>query len=127
MTFRSRLTFLEKKVAPDDDLSHLTDQELLEQLWELFRISKARHGEEVTEAEDQLFRIDPEQALVDSERWTLEHWGDSDPDAKEEYRREVEAKAASLETSRYVESVRRRIMDEYDQFMARKSLSAKQQ
>src|SRR6185369_5320002 len=73
MTFRSRLTFLEKKVAPDDDLSHLTDQELLEQLWELFRISKARHGEEVTEAEDQLFRIDPEQALVDSERWTLEH------------------------------------------------------
>ncbi len=118
MTFRSRLTFLEKKVAPDDDLSHLTDQELLEQLWELFRISKARHGEEVTEAEDQLFQIDPEQALVDSERWTLEHWGDRDPDGKEEYRRVVERNAAALEASRYSECVRRRIMEEYDQFMA---------
>src|SRR4051812_30467237 len=114
MTLRTRLSALEKNVHPDDD-SHLTDEELREQIWELFAVLKASHGEAITAAEEQLFRSDPERALVESARWKVDHWSDGDPDLKEEYRRLAEAMAASLESRKYGESVRRRIMEEYEQ------------
>ena len=75
----------------------------------------------MTEAEEQLFRSDPERALVDSGRWTLEHWKNKDPDLREEYRRLLEALAARLESRAYSEGVRKRILRERDEFIARKT------
>lgn len=114
MTLRARLTALGKNVCPNDDLSHLTDEELDAQLWQLFRISKANDGQAVTDAEEELFRSDPERALVESDRWTLSHWSGDDPDLLEKYRRLAEINAIDLETRERRERMHRRIQEELE-------------
>jgi len=112
MTLRTRLSALEKSVRPEDDLSHLTNEELNEQLWQLFHVSKAHQGESVTEAEEELFRTDPKRALVESARWELDHWSDDYPDLTEEYRRLVVA----LESKNPFENMHIRIQEELERF-----------
>src|SRR5215475_2751935 len=122
MTLRRRLAALEKQIPPDDDLSHLTGQELHERMWQLHRAAKAQFGEEVTQAEEELFRSDPERALVDCGRWALEHCGDEDFELKERYRRLVASQAAWLEERETSKRIRQMILQDYERYKRKESM-----
>ena len=122
MTLRRRLAGLERQIPPDDDLSHLTDKELRERMWQLHRISRARHGEEVTEAEEELFRSDPERALVASGRWALEHWGEANLDLKERFRRLLDCRASCVENRETSKRIREKILQDYERYKRKESM-----
>ena len=114
MKLRTRLRELEKQFPQENNFSHLTDGAIRERLWAIHRISRARRGEEVTDAEEQLFRSDPESALLHAGQWKLDHWTGSDLDAKEKYRRLIESRAARLQARGSAEPIRQMILQRPD-------------
>ena len=96
MTIRKRLTLLESQIPAVNQFSHLTDEELDEALWAEVCKVKKKSGADIT-ADENLYRQDRLQAVLEITRWFQKNISDTDLEGKQSLRSVVEIYERKIE------------------------------